>query len=689
MVCLKCSRMLYDHKGRIGRRSALELEFAHHTKDSDLASSATVRPSCPLCYVVWTSTRVYDKKILAGTKVDGVRKFLRATLKCVRPRLDGHPERRALYRLDFHLEGVKDAVASFVLEETGGGSPANAGNDPDDLPQGPVDRPVIARGPETESTSSSSIQAKAKEWIEQCALNHEACASASGPAFYPTRLLDLREILKYRQDDGELPGDSDDLPPFRRSPTTPMGTILESRAKQQKLAESDESTRKVYVVSKKNLAGEQKLGPSPFKGPYVTLSHCWGKLELKKLTENTRQEWFQYGVPVLELPLTFQHAIQFACSLGVRWLWIDALCIIQDSKDKEDWLVESSQMREVYANSYCNISATAASDASEGLFYKRDTTISWVDTVNIRVNGLQGTVKDEQTGKAKKWVECTIHDLSFWRDTVENAPVNKRSWVFQERLLAPRVIHWCRDQIAFECREADKAECRPDGLPHYQIRADEIIEETRLKCLDVKTGKRLRNLRLRGKRSKSAPVGDKFYLYEIWKRLVETYSRMQLSYEGDRLVALSGIASMMTSVLKSHGIEDQYIAGMWRNHMAIQLLWYVNEGNGQTRQPFENTRPKAYRAPTFSWASVETERGITFPETTNNEELLVRVEIMRLTYKRNDNMFGLLTDGYVVLRGVLRKIDLIDKAASLRVFVSALKAVKFVDNWLTFQDQIS
>ena len=414
--------------------------------------------------------------------------------------------------------------------------------------------------------------------------------------------------------------------------------------------------------------GEQRNGQTLIEGKYVTLSHCWGKASFTKLTKNILSK-FQDGISVANLPRTFRDAIEFACKLEVRWLWIDALCIIQG--DEKDWLAESARMHEVYAHSYCNISATAAVDSSRGLFNKRDPQTSWVDTVNLKRDGLPGGV----TGIAG----CTILDLSFWRETVENAPVNRRAWVFQERLLSPRVIHWCQDQIAFECREADKAECRPGGISHYQIKDNKVIEETRLKRFDVNTGRELRRLRLVGKSESSGlrnmeVINEKFYLYELWKRLVETYSKMDLRYEGDRLIALSGIARMMTSVMEKQGNKDQYIAGLWRDHMASQLMWYVNDGESR----FEDIRTKEYRAPTFSWACVETTRGITFPETTENSGLLLKVETIRLTYKEQDNIdtFGPLTDGYLLLRGVLRRIELgdegepIDGAANWRSFVS-------------------
>ena len=101
---------------------------------------------------------------------------------------------------------------------------------------------------------------------------------------------------------------------------------------------------------------------------YVTLSHCWGgnvPMQLKKDNVST----FQAGLPD-GIPTTFADAIQITRAIGIRYLWIDSLCIIQDSV--EDWQKEASLMDHVYEHAWCNIAATKARNSSEGLFSDRD-----------------------------------------------------------------------------------------------------------------------------------------------------------------------------------------------------------------------------------------------------------------------------------------------------------------------------
>ncbi|KIW76494.1 hypothetical protein Z517_11240 [Fonsecaea pedrosoi CBS 271.37] len=540
--------------------------------------------------------------------------------------LQRFPRYNGVYRLDIKLEQTKTTVASFVLKQNDANMPSH-----------------LQTTPRSANTSDPEVFDLARDWIDVCARTHAKCQTASSIQWYPTRLIDLRAMPE---------------------------------------AETDI----VRLVSQKDT--EKKDGQPLFEGRYVTLSHRWGHMTIPKLRHMNRAD-LQTAILLEHLPTTFQHAMQFARELGVRWIWIDALCIIQG--DEQDWLHESSQMDKVYAFSHCNISATAAIDGSEGLFNRRDPDRKWFDTVSLRTQDL--------SGDGQKVVECTISDLSFWDQYVDNAPVNRRSWVFQERLLAPRVLHWCKDQIAFECRELDRAECRPEGLPHLQMKAGQLVDQARLKAMDREVGRRLRELRLASLHSSSRTKGlkwmveaiePKLYLYEVWKRMVEVYTKMELSDERDRLIALSGIARMMTRILRLDGSEDQYLAGMWQNYLASQLLWYVNDGEeeGKTAQPLPDTRPRQYRAPTFSWASVETSRGVTFPETTD-KGILVEVQVVRLTYRTEDDMFGILTDGYLVLKGVLRRIELTDaeqdqsSLTSIRKSMASCRPATFPWQWYT------
>lgn len=101
---------------------------------------------------------------------------------------------------------------------------------------------------------------------------------------------------------------------------------------------------------------------------YLTLSHRWGARPALALTKSKISLWSS-NIPLEDLPQTYRDAVVATTRLGFEYLWIDALCIIQDSK--EDWYREASAMSDVYINSICNLSALHAQDDSDGMFSTR------------------------------------------------------------------------------------------------------------------------------------------------------------------------------------------------------------------------------------------------------------------------------------------------------------------------------
>jgi hypothetical protein len=128
-------------------------------------------------------------------------------------------------------------------------------------------------------------------------------------------------------------------------------------------------TRLLDVQAFNEGSSDIRLIETPFSGsPYATLSHCWG------VNPDTRYQATQSTIRDLrdrirytDLPRTYRDAVSVCRSLSIRYLWIDSLCIIQDSK--EDWAREAANMAYVYSNSYLTISADWSSN-SEGGCYK-------------------------------------------------------------------------------------------------------------------------------------------------------------------------------------------------------------------------------------------------------------------------------------------------------------------------------
>lgn len=168
-------------------------------------------------------------------------------------------------------------------------------------------------------------------------------------------------------------------------------------------------------------------------GKYLALSHQWGSpLQHKKFcTYKGNIEKLKRGINVSDLPKTFQDAVSITRDLGIQYLWIDSLCIIQD--DENDWDMESKLMEQVFSSAYATIAASCASGTDAG-FLK-----AYTDRQCVTV----------ETGSGARYYLCdAIDNFSLH---VEQGELNKRGWVLQERALSRRTIYFTGTQSYWEC----------------------------------------------------------------------------------------------------------------------------------------------------------------------------------------------------------------------------------------------
>lgn len=185
------------------------------------------------------------------------------------------------------------------------------------------------------------------------------------------------------------------------------------------------------------------------RGKYLTLSHSWGKLEQivldKYLTYNCNLREKCRGIVWADLPRTFQDAVTITRQLGMRFLWIDSICIIQRHKgcsavcdSLSDWDKEAGKMGRYYNWSYATLAATAATDSKAGFLHPRKKPRQ---CVNIR-----------RSPSGSDIYVCEPID-DFQTDVVD-AALNTRGWVLQERALSRRIIHFTANQVYWECASA-------------------------------------------------------------------------------------------------------------------------------------------------------------------------------------------------------------------------------------------
>ncbi|MCJ1243731.1 hypothetical protein MMC30_000928 [Trapelia coarctata] len=437
-------------------------------------------------------------------------------------------------------------------------------------------------------------QRLAYAWFEDCLHNHTSCGTIQQgheSSWYPTRLLDI-------------------------------GT-------------TQEPAIRICITAEERP-----------QGSYMTLSHCWGSAPVVQLKGENAKAMREH-VRFEELPQLFQDAVMLARFFKVRYLWIDSLCIEQDSAD--DFQREATSMSEVYGNAICNIAATSSPDSDTGLFAERLCSESLpYDVFSVKREGQE------------QWL--SVVDTRLWLSNTFETPLNRRAWVLQERLLSPRIIHCGRNQLLWECSEKEACETFPHGLPAYltspyfdfksleilhgpsEARSRPALQETTT-IEDPITNSKDAAHTLTEAPPNHPPRPPTLKAYRLSTAILKSYTRCSLTRPQDKLIALSGLAQRLRLRL-----QDTYLAGLWLRVLPSQLCWKVLACRQSNGRP--SYRPPTYRAPSWSWAAVDGEIDFPTPYFSGGGTSLIRVVDVAVT-ARSGNAFGQVTGGFVKLQGRL------------------------------------
>jgi hypothetical protein len=310
------------------------------------------------------------------------------------------------------------------------------------------------------------------------------------------------------------------------------------------------------------------LGPSFIRlhdsngetGIYAALSYCWGSSGKKTMTTKSNMRERYSGLQIRALPATLLDAVHLCRRLGFRYLWIDSLCIVQD--DRDEWAVAVNNMADIYSHSAVTIAVTVAADCSsgfvEGSFPEADPRIPWFDS-STQLSGLAYF-----RSKSYKW----------YRLLSSSSALMKRGWTLQERLMAPRILHF-GDQMFWECLYCIASEDGDSGV---------ILEDKEENKSDTSTDLLRPVLRKQN---------NGWLLHEYWSTIVSDYTSRYLTNHMDKLAALAGLARRTQYIT-----GDTYISGLWKSTIAQDLLW-KREDDKYLRSPCQ------YRAPTWSWAALD------------------------------------------------------------------------------------
>ena len=352
-------------------------------------------------------------------------------------------------------------------------------------------------------------------------------------------------------------------------------------------------------------------------GEYLALSYCWGTGRgIPQTTLKTLQA-HKNGIPWRSLPKSFQDAVLLTRARGFRWLWIDALCVVQD--DASDKLQESLRLDEIFGNAFLTIAATSAVDPTKGLYPSKAQSFK-----------IQGT--DSKGSLSKIYVREQPSHYSFKAPFNEGAHMNdwelpfnmsqeanlhtpllRRAWAYAERLLSPRVLHFTDSEMILECREAYQCECGRIDNAIYDSRTTDSVKQEYARIVAGSTSlvgisrdttnsnvERIDSVASQLATTSLTDVAQKVEkkhedALQLWSYIVTEYTARNLTYDTDRLVAIAAVAKTLSKAL-----DSSYISGHWTSN-TLGLLWYPNESTHCRRPKPDPTNP----VPSWSWASVE------------------------------------------------------------------------------------
>lgn len=383
-------------------------------------------------------------------------------------------------------------------------------------------------------TGSYENIALARHWVKDCLDNHAICASGSREGqsdFAPTRLIDISD------------------------PKRPYLVIATRGTK------------------------------------YIALSYAWGS-GARFITTRANFQDHQRRIPPESAPKTFTDAFQVVRGLGYKYIWIDALCIIQDDVGAGgDLEREIANMGDIYRYATLTIFAAGAPNASAGLFQRRDPNMYRPCVISVETILLpnedeekEGTIMSEKKKKKEK-EQLTL-------GTIVTSPnhLKARGWVLQEEILSSRALLFGK-QLSWQCCAASASETRPVPRPRPRMRT-----ARQASCEDA-----LRLWLYAAAAQMRADDDDHRFRrnqFDAWYAVVEEYSAKNLSFASDQLRALAGLSALFRN---AHGAS--YAIGLWREDMQVGLAWYVASNDTRPVKGVVESRDQS-RSPTPSWSWV-------------------------------------------------------------------------------------
>ncbi|KXH50461.1 heterokaryon incompatibility protein [Colletotrichum nymphaeae SA-01] len=384
-------------------------------------------------------------------------------------------------------------------------------------------------------------------------------------------------------------------------------------------------TRVIYVGNAEDtqvrLVETAQIHPTP----YTALSYCWGKSGNFVTTKVTIDD-HKKALNVDDFPQTVRDAVEITRGLGLKYLWVDAICIIQDSA--EDWEKEASKMASVYSDAYFTISAATAHTSTEGFISQKHEVA--LQQQPFRMNWR--TDRGKRSILAARVIpEADDHVKTITGDRKPKLPLMTRGWTLQEELLSRRTVTYTEHELWWTCQTERDCECHT---------FNEVSTNTQTTLFSPKD-----------MTSPQVAFGQ-------WRDLVSEFFQRQLTFGSDRLPALSGLATVF-----QHKTGSPYIAGLWKDNLINDLLWYTPKRRIEELDDANTQDRVNCHIPTFSWASAGgqvdffkgpyVEAGLKA-----NQWAPKAVVVDASTTSSNNNPLGNVTAGHIALRGRVKEATL-------------------------------
>ena len=304
---------------------------------------------------------------------------------------------------------------------------------------------------------------------------------------------------------------------------------------------------------------------------YVALSYCWGASSFFTTTTSTL-ETRKDIIPMDKLPATIRDAIIITRGANVRFLWVDALCILQgtDHEAVNDWQRESRKMAEIFGGACFTIYAASASNVGAGILTNR----SSLEYQSVKIPYPVSTGNSEDPSIPSNFPSyqgSALLNLSQGHTWENDEPLSRRGWALQERLLSKRLLMYGTSRLSWRCRCAQWREDRrhEQDIDPFASFSFEQLDES-----------------------------DTQAILSKWPRIVQEYCSRDLTLSTDKLHAIDGLMQYYSTVA-----DLKPVCGLWRQSIKKDLLWiHLPKPNGHA---WPYPQPGYYRAPSWSWASVD------------------------------------------------------------------------------------